>query len=537
MKPKPLFNLLVALELVLGLIYLGWLSLTTPAQAQGGDITAQAIVGTAFTYQGRLMQNNAPVNGTCNLTFRLYNAATAGSQVGSDVSNGSVAVNDGYFTQSLDFGSGVFTGEARWLEITINSCNGSGSPVMLNPRVALNPAPYAHALPGLWTEQNPSSPNIIGGYSGNSVTSGAVGATIGGGGANGIANRVTDHFGTVAGGYNNQAGNNAGAIDDAPHAFVGGGGSNTANSFYAAVVGGWGNVAGGDNAAIGGGQSNTASGDYTAICGGANNVVSATRGTIAGGGYLADPAYGNRVTDEGGFVGGGGNNQAGDNAGAETDAYYAVVAGGWSNTAGNKYAFVGGGDTNTASGVYAAVPGGQLNVAAGDYSFAAGRQAKANSQGCFVWGDSNSSDVSCDNVNRWVARAGGGVYFYTNSALSSGMFLSSSGSSWNAVSNRNLKENFRPVDRQELLARLADIEITTWNYKAQPANIRHIGPMADEFNALTKGLGGEGQDYINTLDADGVALAAIQGLYDLAQQQQARIAELESRLTELEAKQ
>nr|MBC8254036.1 tail fiber domain-containing protein [Ardenticatenia bacterium] len=171
---------------------------------------------------------------------------------------------------------------------------------------------------------------------------------------------------------------------------------------------------------------------------------------------------------------------------------------------------------------------GIFNPAAGDYSLAAGRRAKANNQGCFVWGDSTDADVICSNDNRWVARASGGVYFYTNSGLTSGMYLSAGGSAWNAVSDRERKENFGPVDAQELLARLAENPITTWNYKSQDPAIRHIGPMAQDFNALIDGLGGEGEDYINTLDADGVALAAIQGLYQLSQEQATRIEELET---------
>jgi len=103
------------------------------------------------------------------------------------------------------------------------------------------------------------------------------------------------------------------------------------------------------------------------------------------------------------------------------------------------------------------------------------------------------------------------------------------------VSSRDLKENFRPVDAKALLERLAAIPITTWNYKSQDPSIRHIGPMAEDFNALVEGLGGEGKDYINSLDADGVALAAIQGLYGLVQEKDARIAELEKRVAALEA--
>jgi hypothetical protein len=204
------------------------------------------------------------------------------------------------------------------------------------------------------------------------------------------------------------------------------------------------------------------------------------------------------------------------------------VGGGSSNTASADYATVGGGQSNAASGQYATVPGGRSNEAVGDYSFAAGRQAKANHQGAFVWADYTVADFASTAVNQFMVRASGGITMYTNSELTSGMYLAASGSSWNAVSDRERKENFAPVDALELLARLAENPITTWNYKAQDPSIRHIGPMAQDFNALIEGLGGEGEKYINTLDADGVALAAIQGLYQLSQEQAARIEELEA---------
>ncbi len=179
--------------------------------------------------------------------------------------------------------------------------------------------------------------------------------------------------------------------------------------------------------------------------------------------------------------------------------------------------------------------GGALNLAQGDYSFAAGRGAKANLDGCFVWADSSADDLNCGDVNRTYFRSSGGFVIYTNASKTSGALLLSGGSSWNAFSAREYKENFAPVDAPQLLERLAAIEISTWNYKAQDPVIRHIGPMADDFNALLDDLGGEGQEYINTLDADGVALAAIQGLYEVVQQQGEEIAALEARLAALEA--
>jgi hypothetical protein len=116
------------------------------------------------------------------------------------------------------------------------------------------------------------------------------------------------------------------------------------------------------------------------------------------------------------------------------------------------------------------------------------------------------------------------------------MYLSSGGGSWNSLSDRNKKENLRPVDGQALLQSLAAIPISTWNYKGQNASIRHVGPMAQDFNALLPDLGGEGETYINALDADGVALAAIQALYQQNRQLRAENDALKSQLDDLEAR-
>jgi hypothetical protein len=358
-------------------------------------------------------------------------------------------------------------------------------------------------------EPNATSPNVVGGYSGNSVTVGAVGTTVGGGGSGGNTNRVTDDYGTVAGGGNNQAGDAAGDTTDAHHATVSGGESNIAGG-WSTVGGGAQNTAGGGGT-VGGGFQNAAYGsEFPTVGGGRNNTASHQSTTIAGGRYNGASYY--FAT-----VGGGSANGAG--------GFAATVAGGEYNTANGSRATVGGGDHNTAGGSYATVPGGTWNTAQGSYSFAAGRQAKANNQGCFVWGDSSNADVACNDNNRWVARASGGVYLYTNSALTAGSYLAAGSSSWSTVSARDLKENFTTVDGQQVLARVAEIPMTTWNYKAQDASIRHMGPMAQDFYAAF-GLG-DSDTSITTVDADGVALAAIQGLYQLSQGQADRIQALE----------
>lgn len=132
----------------------------------------QATAGTAFTYQGRLLYNGTAINGTCSLNFKLYDAVSGGNQVGSTVTDGSVSVSDGYFSVELDFGSSAFTGEARWLEVAINSCLGGASNVTLSPRVALNPAPYALSLrPGTTVQGSDTSNGILGAV--NTATSGS----------------------------------------------------------------------------------------------------------------------------------------------------------------------------------------------------------------------------------------------------------------------------------------------------------------------------------------------------------------------------
>ncbi|HIC92920.1 MAG TPA: hypothetical protein EYP09_01535, partial [Anaerolineae bacterium] len=279
---------------------------------------------------------------------------------------------------------------------------------------------------------------------------------------------------------------------------------------YATASGGKNNTAPADYGTVGGGSGNTASGDVATVSGGANNTASGDHTTVGGG--WENTANGIDAT-----VSGGSSNIAG--------GWAATVGGGHDNEASGGAATIGGGSSNIAGGWAATVSGGYYSTANGDFSFAAGRRAKANNAGCFVWGDSTDADVACDADNRWVARASGGVYFYTNSDLSSGVYVPAGGNAWSSVSDRNRKENFEPVDAQALLARLAEVPITTWNYKSQDPSVRHIGPMAQDFYAAF-GLG-EDELHISTVDADGVALAAIQGLYELSQEQAARIRELE----------
>ena len=102
-----------------------------------------------FTYQGQLKNGGVPAGGYHDFIFRLYDADTGGAQVGSDVVVASLLVNDGLFTAELDFGSGVFTGDALWLQVSVRDSDVGGAYSDLSPRQPLNAAPYAlYALDG-----------------------------------------------------------------------------------------------------------------------------------------------------------------------------------------------------------------------------------------------------------------------------------------------------------------------------------------------------------------------------------------------------
>jgi hypothetical protein len=346
------------------------------------------------------------------------------------------------------------------------------------------------------------SPNLIGGFSGNVVTDGVVGGTIGGGGNLGFLNRVTDSFGTIAGGRRNQAGDAAGTAFDNIAATVGGGSANIASGDHATVSGGSDNTASAIVATVGGGILNTAGSLAATVGGGFRNMASSSHSTVGGG--------------------------DGNTAGGER----ATVSGGFRNTASGPESTVGGGFRNTASGLRSTVAGGDNNTASASYSFAAGRSAKANHIGAFVWADAFGTDFASTADHQFNVRASGGARVFSNTGATTGVRLASGANSWASASDRNLKENFTSVDGRAILHDLSLIPITRWNLKAQGPSIWHLGPMAQDFHAAFKL--GEDDRYISGSDADGIALVSIQALYQMGLEKDRQIEDLQQRIKRLE---
>ena len=455
--------------------------------------------GTAFTYQGELMLNGQPVTQACDVQFSLWSRQSdmdPNFQIGPtlifDGQGGNpdpVTPANGRFSVELDFGSGAFTGRARWLQIDLccpSPCSGSYS--TLTPRQKINPTPHALALPALHVYLNPQSPNVIAGYHENVANPLAAGVTISGGGRPSLHNSVYDDWSTIGGG----AGNVAGIDDDNP---TGG---------YATIAGGYQNIARIDGTTVGGGRENNALSTFCTVSGG--------RGNQAG------------LESEGNGTG-------------------AAILGGLNNTSSGYVSSVLGGVSNVASGSYSVAAGGRNNRAEGDYSFAAGARAVAGT-GMFVWADATSNDFPSASesnftpmAHQFLVRSHNGVVFVTatdgSGNSTAGAKLPAGGGSWSSMSDRNAKQVFSPVDAREILKRLQAMPISTWSYKAQDGSIRHIGPMAQDFYGAF-GVG-EDEKFITSIDADGVALAAIQGLCEVIDEKDAQIKALEVRIHRIEA--
>jgi hypothetical protein len=533
-----------------------------------------------LNYQGRVTTGGTNFDGTALFKFALVNAAGStnywsndGRVLGQPVNAVSLTVTKGLYSvmlgdtnvagMSFSVSPLIFTNLDTRLRVWFN--DGATGFQQLSPDQRITAVGYALVAANIDPSADVRGQRLLIGA--GHLLSG-VNATITGGYLNG----ATNNYATVGGGR----GNFAGGIGSA----ASGGLTNTATGLAATVAGGEGNIASGEDSAIGGGYGNQASGMESAVSGGELNDASGVISFVGGGygniarGYAAsvaggflDGATNNYATVAGGLcnvaggagasvsggitntalgftatISGGEWNWASGAASAIVGGYgnqasgfeSAVVGGEW-NDASGVISFVGGGYGNIADGFASVIPGGYANQASGSYSFAAGAGAVATNDGAFVWADDSSANaVRSTANNQFTARCAGGIRFFANAAATVGVQLAPGGNAWSLASDRNLKQNFTPVDTRAILAKVVATPVTEWNLISQDPAIRHIGPMAQDFKAAF--AVGEDDRHISATDADGVAFAAIQGLDEVVKEKDARIAELERRLSSLEAK-
>ena len=390
-------------------------------------VTSQAApFGTEFTYQGRLDGAAGPANGRYDFTFGLHLAASGGTAIVT-VTNSSVSVSNGLFTTAVNFGGGIFNGNAYWVQLGVRSNGTAAAFTALSPRQPLTPTPNAHYATLAGTVPGGSITSSKLGV--DSVTTSALqnnavtGAKIANGqvvrSLNGLQDAVLLAAGanttlitngntlTLASSSDWKIGGNAGTTP--PANFLG----TTDNQPLVLKVNG----------------TTALRIDPTAttpnIIGGLGAIIPTVVGAnvrgavVAGGNAPAGPVTGlgggdfHAVFDSDGAIGGGFGNKVGTDNGNPNDAPFATVAGGVFNWAANYASTVAGGDGNYVAGSRAAIGGGYGNQAYSTVSVIAGGQAnvvQTNSPNATIGGGQNNliSPGGVGYVSAKGATIGGG---------------------------------------------------------------------------------------------------------------------------------
>lgn len=397
------------------------------------------------------------------------------------------------------------------------------------------------------TVQPGATHTALGGGSGNSVQSNSYCASLGGGRMNSIG---SDAEGCVlGGGMQNRIATQAG------ESMLGGGGDNAIEEFaYTSTLGGGfsNNIGPYANAStLGGGYHNLilSSASYSTLGGGRDNTV------MSGSGYAT--------------LGGGNLNTAGGSCSVVPGGSANAATGACSLAAGQRAkayhdgSFVWGDKTDadvasTAMNQFIIRADGGVGIGTNRPGAAVDVQGKLNSHALRVQGGITSGGPE-NAVVRLINQNTSGDSMPTLRVLGQGGFadsgalcVSQNGSgniakfgnssawvSWltnngtwyavafNPTSDRNAKQAFSAVDSRDVLDRVLHLPIQTWSFKVD-GGTRHIGPMAQDFHAAFQV--GTDERHIATVDADGVALAAIQGLYKVVQEKETRIESLEREL-------
>jgi hypothetical protein len=260
-----------------------------------------------------------------------------------------------------------------------------------------------------------------------------------------------------------------------------------------------------------GGSNSTASGLY-ALAFGDTNQAESTSSIVFG--------SGNQVKGAAGFSAGAGNRVC--------DTYGVALG----NNAKSGGPYINGKcdpDSFNLRGL-AAVAIGYNVTADQDHTTAMGKFASNNGfTGTFVWSDGSATQTA-DTFrntanNEFALRATGGFRFRTNLSGTTGCNLPAGSGVFNCTSSRYTKENFSLVSGRDTLSRLRGIPISTWNYISEGRDVRHMGPMAEDFYQAFKL--GTGNTSIGLQDLAGVSLSAIQELDQRTTELQQKTAEVD----------
>lgn len=413
---------------------------------------------------------------------------------------------------------------------------------------------------------------FVGGGSGNEITSQASNAIVGGGTNNeaegdrsAIVSGTNNNTGpsadqsTIGSGDNNQilgddsiigsgsnnyidgnpdSGNNGEGPDG--QNFIGSGDSNEIYPNNSVIAGGAENIIdeNSDQSAIGTGFSNYIDeSEDSGILGGRNNeVVNNSETSVVAGGQ--DNSINNVSPNS--FIGGGLDNEI-----TENDV---GIGGGRGNLVSDNNSAILGGRDNSANENYCFVFGRNSSVSIPDgYGLAFGRRAIVDDNRSAAFADANDQDLTTSSDNRLEMRFSNGYRLFSNTAQTTGASLNAGDNSWSTLSDSTLKENITLINQKEILNKILELEITTWNYKSNPApEDRNYGAMAQTFYRLfgEDELGKFGSDNeIISIHLPALGISATQGLISLIEESEKRVDDLtreqkkiESEIEELKLK-
>lgn len=519
-----------------------------------------------FTYHGELMDGDTPAEGTYDLRVRSFARQGDAKALGEPTELPAVLLSEGRFSVELEIPE-VPDG-ITWVEVAIRRAGSGDAYETLG-----DPQPIAKAnstCPGAWaldgnsgmpagsflgtvdtnavldlrasnrrvarydSTQSPGyidAPRLTLGSTANQAT--AEGASTLGGGAThdgdtshpdpSVTNRnlASASFATTVGGIGNTA---------SGHASVAAGSRSSASGFGSVAIGNAGNASNSSSAVLGG-VSNTASGQSSVVTGGDYNtaagtssMVGAGRSNCAGGdgswvgGFAARTRSGNEPDD-----GNCGSTNSGDAdgdegsfvwAGRRVDGSSLLVP--FVSTGPNQFLVRADGgvaiNTNTISNTLDLVIAARSAASGADADADLGLESRGGKRASMYVSDGSGMLVLTAPTNTGDTRFGLGIgspvsgrYLVTNANAAH----LTTGGTWTNGSSRAFKHAFEAIDVSDVLARVVALPLSRWQYRDSSEG-SHIGPMAEDFSSAF-GLGGSAQ-HISTVDADGVALAAIQGL-------------------------
>ena len=370
--------------------------------------------------------------------------------------------------------------------------------------------------------------SVIGGGRGNSIQYGGYNSTIGGGSQNSI--QTNSFYSVIGGGSANTIQMNSGSST------IAGGNFNTikTNAGVATIGGGYFNVASGYAATVPGGYVNSAVGQFSFAAG--QQALASHNGSFVWSDASSTAIFPSTTDNQFSVRAYGGVRLLTSGAGLTLDgvaqatsfsssgpglSVFGDIALESSSATYHHLRLSGG---NSTGFLYGSFPyfGDGVHLGYNFYADAAGSPHVINGGG-----GSSRVTAAYGEVVLGVGSPGFGPNTVRLRANLTGVTVTGT---FNNSSDRNGKQDFQAVSSSQILEKVARLPITEWSYK-EDATTRHIGPVAQDFYAAFNI--GTDEKHIAPLDEGGVALAAIQGLNQKLEAQQAENAELKRELAEL----